>query len=956
MRKSVASPSASSSAESIPPAESSGSNTDTSSSSDRKVENGIDIFKMANLSDAIPGHFYSYKTGNPHYVRQVFSSLHDLALALYLEYYPLVQFYQRGDANRKCATREEIATPLGTPFPISYVWKNAVHTYYPDYVGKLIDGRLLIAEAGVAEAKRTEQELLKADAARQFAKAEGGVFWIATEEQLGSLDSTWLQNLVRLHGRRMDFPTYARIRDAVLCIRPWGSLLSIPDIVKDLHASSSKVEVEAALWKMIGDAAASGHLLLNLAEVPLKRATPLALLDPALIPLLPEPLPDSLIPVQEDSGLQDAAGHAIQSMGVVADSLGQDDNDTEEDADLLLSAIPELPGKSINSDDLLPAVRDRFERCRKAVYELLNGAPIRATARKYQIGRTELFRLGHRAREHGETALIPHEVHQGRPLLRHEFRELIRDLYKNKQLHTDVAIHEHPKLKKLTDTLTKQEGHAVLLPTLRQVRLEIKRYKAEAKRQAESANTKPATAERQTQLHPPRENMSTYSYVLSIAGPGQVVQVDEYYWDGLIITKDNIKVTMRVHAGVMVCVATGAIISFVLSPRQLVEEDYMLLVKRAIEPKDFLLQRHNCKHEWLCSARPSVILHDHGKIFTSKRAIHVIVDRLQIIEEQAPPYAPPAKGIVENLFNWINKKYAHRLRGTIKSSKEDRGAYDSEGEAVKAGITFDNLEEYFIEAIVDDYMQDWNDLRRQKRFQLWNDAVEEYGVVPYLGKQDDLKLLLMKAQSRKNATTGRYAVHDYKGISFRGRWYTNPNVIPYLHGDKVTIYYSRWDIVVIYLYRDNQYMGPVMCTTLLRYGRVSLWEADAMAKHDRLQKREANAETQQTRTAIIGRASAGKRAQRREALELERKRVASLQEIEVHPAEVLAMRDAVAESLRLQEAERHINQSRAGASATASTTTTPISVQSYAPPPESDEEEIPSPLPLRMRPRAPQAS
>jgi hypothetical protein len=158
MRKSVASPSASSSAESIPPADSSGSNTDTSSSPDRNVENGIDIFKMANLSDAIPGHFYSYKTGNPHYVRQVFSSLHDLALALYLEYYPLVQFYQRGDANKTCAAREGIATPLGTPFPISYVWKNAVHTYYPDYVGKLIDGRLLIAEAGVAEEKRSFEE------------------------------------------------------------------------------------------------------------------------------------------------------------------------------------------------------------------------------------------------------------------------------------------------------------------------------------------------------------------------------------------------------------------------------------------------------------------------------------------------------------------------------------------------------------------------------------------------------------------------------------------------------------------------------------------------------------------------------------------------------------------------------------------------------------------------------
>jgi hypothetical protein len=70
-------------------------------------------------------------------------------------------------SQRKCAAREEIATPLGTPFPISYVWKGAVHTYYPDYVGKLIDGRPFFAEAGIAAQQRTPQKLAEADAAHQ---------------------------------------------------------------------------------------------------------------------------------------------------------------------------------------------------------------------------------------------------------------------------------------------------------------------------------------------------------------------------------------------------------------------------------------------------------------------------------------------------------------------------------------------------------------------------------------------------------------------------------------------------------------------------------------------------------------------------------------------------------------------------------------------------------------------
>jgi hypothetical protein len=48
----------------------------------------------------------------------------------------------------------------------------------------LIDGSLFISEAGRAKAKRTEQQLAKAAAARQFAEEHNGIFWIATEEQL----------------------------------------------------------------------------------------------------------------------------------------------------------------------------------------------------------------------------------------------------------------------------------------------------------------------------------------------------------------------------------------------------------------------------------------------------------------------------------------------------------------------------------------------------------------------------------------------------------------------------------------------------------------------------------------------------------------------------------------------------------------------------------------------------
>ena len=74
----------------------------------------------------------------------------------------------------------------------------------------------------------------------------------------------------------------------------------------------------------------------------------------------------------------------------------------------------------------------------------------------------------------------------------------------------------------------------------------------------------------------------------------------------------------------------------------------------------------------------------------------------------------------------------------------------------------EELECYFIRAIVDDYQQSWDALRRQKRNGLWEEAVRQTGVPQ---SPDDLKLLLMKAQNRK-VRNHTYPVHDRSRISW----------------------------------------------------------------------------------------------------------------------------------------------------------------------------------------------
>ena len=70
--------------------------------------------------------------------------------------------------------------------------------------------------------------------------------------------------------------------------------MSVSEFVQRFGSHWSDAEVEAAVWKLAGDAAAAGRLLVDLSEVELSLSTPLALLDPDAPPILPDSLPSSL--------------------------------------------------------------------------------------------------------------------------------------------------------------------------------------------------------------------------------------------------------------------------------------------------------------------------------------------------------------------------------------------------------------------------------------------------------------------------------------------------------------------------------------------------------------------------------------------------------------------------------------------------------------------------------------
>jgi hypothetical protein len=835
-----------------------------------------------------------------------YTSLIEQALVLWLEYHPWVATYQRGDVSTEFVSKHSLSTVLDTPYIVKYVYGDAPHDYFPDFVGTLLTGVPFIAEGGLYDSKIDAQSLAKAEMARRKAHIQGGHYWIGTENLV---HSTRYWNLIFLHPRRLGFVGFHEIGSAVREFWAPGKTASVREVTQLLSNTWSAIQVQAAAWKIVGDAAALGYLLVDLDEVVLDLDTPIALVPPGELPIIPDPLPEDLILAEDTHKNKEAS-----------------EGDAGDDE---YSIIRYFEGPTINHEALPSEKAAKFLNNRRAAIEIVEGKPLGQVAAVYNIDASNLSRMVQRAKEIGEIAFVPNGTHQRESKVDPAFRALIRRLYKDKRRLRVMAILEHEAMRKLAKDLTKERGLLVNLPSYHQVWRLVEKLKNE-----------PDVVDARSGLkHPPKRPQSTRSYVLSIRAPGSVCQVDEAYYDVKVVTSKGVVITYRIHGAALICVKTGAVLSAVVSPKHLTEDDYMRLIKQGMEAKDRLLKLYGCKHRWPCRARPSVILCDRGLIFTSARATQVLVERLGIIQEIAPPYAPSVKGTVEALWKWAAEKFFHRLRGTTMSNIQERGAYDTDVEAEEAGLTFDLIEEYLTRAIVDGYMQEWDELRGGTRIDVWDEADRRWGTPQWLGSANELKLLLMKSVNRK-AKNGKYAIHR-NGISFRGRWYRDPTVLEKLINQEVEIRYDRSDIGVLYIYHQNTYQGAVYCIDL-NGRRLSEWEADAERKANRHKRQAATEESRANRTEIYDEANKGKKAQQAKLRRLEKARQHDQQRSDVHLPEVQATLEA------LQVAAAHTQALAAANQGDAVKKSLP-SRALFALPTAEDEFDEASVLPVRSR-------
>jgi transposase len=492
---------------------------------------GVDLFKIA--GESISGWIPSWKLGGQKPTRQPFCSLMEERLLLYLEYHPQVAWYGRGDSSSTFASTYKITTPLPTPYTINYLFDGNAHVYLPDAIGQLQDGSLLIAEAGMEQEKRRERTQAKAEAARKVAVAQGGVYWIGTEATLLPKRHA---NLVFFHARRQPFPSFPELAEALQVVWPWGEAACVQEVVERLGERWGPAEKEAAVWKRCADAAdaaAGGHLVVDLATVQLTRLAPLICLAPDSPPILPDPLPSHL----------ESSTHREDARSPEASVLEEHD---EKPTDLL----------STFDDSLLnEKQRERFLRNLHAVEAVRNGATLREAAGAAGMGRSTLGRLVQRTGEFGQLACVPRATYHREREVHPAFQQTIRLLYSRPTQLSIQAITEHVELKQVASRLRQDTGMAFALPSYDQVRRYIQTLQQEPKVRKERGEERGVRRERQSPL----------SFALSIPAPAQLAQVDEHSMELYVTTCDGIPVASRIHAAVLVCVKTAAIMSAVIA-------------------------------------------------------------------------------------------------------------------------------------------------------------------------------------------------------------------------------------------------------------------------------------------------------------------------------------------------------------------------------------------------------
>lgn len=181
------------------------------------------------------------------------------------------------------------------------------------------------------------------------------------------------------------------------------------------------------------------------------------------------------------------------------------------------------------------------------------------------------------------------------------------------------------------------------------------------------------------------------------SGPGSVYQIDSTILPVTLVSSRSIN---RHPIGKAVLYFVTDVYSRLIAGYHLglLNPSYnalMLSLANAVEDKTALCQSYNLPNtKWTCHHLPSTIVADNGGEFAGFKLANVI-NNLGIEVDNAPPYSPTYKGIVECDFKNIKAKLTS-LPGAVKKQRRR----DEPDKRLDARLTFEELEKILVANIL----------------------------------------------------------------------------------------------------------------------------------------------------------------------------------------------------------------------------------------------------------------
>jgi len=736
-----------------------------------------------------------------------YTSHAEMVAAIVAEMHPAVAVYGRGDVSDDAARLRTITGPDGPRFPIAYVHDGSAHTYLPDFVGagdrgdKRHASSRFVFEAGPLRTKATPRELAKLEAARSLVEPTGGTIIVVCP---GLVPERWVRNALSLHVRRWDALCPTALLDEIE--RGWlTSARSIREISVLLAAEHPDADVEAAAYRVAGDLLAAGRLDVALDRIVFTldtrvRARPVGS-PPAVPPGLISDLGDLV-------RLADAAGGPT------------DDRDPIEDLD--------AEDRVIDLDAISdPRTRDLVVRRRAAIRaHALEGVSVAAAARRHGLSPRRLQQLVDAQRTTGEASLVPYATYQrAKSCLPVAMQDLVVRLYAGTERPTIRAIVEDARVHELARRL-----EMTRTPSAGQVRRVLD------DRQAGDHDIRKRRAGKRLVPLGVRGRAATTE-----GRPAFACELDEATMDVKVVALAGSSVTIRLHLGAIVCVATRSVLSFVVAPKALDQWDYRRLLLRAVQPPPMASE----PSPWPASAIPTILRADQGKINETRLAFQAAAD-LGVVLEFAPVRDGHAKAFIESFFGSLKDTFEHRLAISTKRSPDALGLHDPDAPAVRGEVDPEHFERILSRHLVEVYGQRWHGGLRERPCAVWEEASSVFGVRRWHGSALELRMLLKRPEGTRH-------VEPSHGISYLGRWYGGNWLVRHV-GRWVSIKVDDDDLRSIDVYTTKgQFLGQAKHKPYVDFGRpVSRWEADLAKTMGRVIRAEAATRTLQASHEIVG--------------------------------------------------------------------------------------------------------